>query len=445
MIRDFYFSKLLKYSFFFRAYADYHHARRGTPGKNEEDLKGQDNEALRTGSLKELVRKAEKTGAAVYGKELILGYSEDPEKTILLVSHDLSRSGAPLALLNLALTLKRAGWQTLIVSPLDGAVGTYAADHGIPSIYDKSLYNAGCISAIKDLFALIIVNTIVCAPVVNELDGTDAAVIWWIHEANVLYDLEKANTVSRKLTDNICVCCTGNYARCALTRRFPRYNAETLLYYVKDNSCYNTDAAASLRAPAAEQKVFACIGSFENRKGQDILIEAIENLPDKIRRNCRFIFAGIAADPAIIKQIQEMQQRSPGQIVFLGELRKEELYEVYKEIDFLICPSRDDPMPIVAAEAMSLGKPCLCSRNTGTSDIIRRYKAGYIYKKNDPRRLAKLIIQAYNMQDDEYRRLAENARYAFEDVFSEDVFEKRLAEIMMRLTGKYIIHTDYDE
>lgn len=444
MIRDFYSSKLLKCSFFFRAYAD-HHASKVASGKNGKEHKGQDNEALRTGSLKELVRKAEKTGAVVYGKELILGYSEDPGKTILLVSHDLSRSGAPLALLNLALTLKRTGWQTLIVSPLDGAVGTYAAEHGIPSIYEKSLYNAGCISAIKDLFALIIVNTIVCAPVVNELDGTDAAVMWWIHEANEIYDLEEAIITSRTLSDNIYVCCAGNYARRALTRRFPGYNAETLLYYVKDNSCYNADAAASLRAPAAEQKVFACVGSFENRKGQDILIEAIENLPDKIRRNCRFIFAGIAADPAIIKQIQEMQQRSPGQIVFLGELRKEELYEVYKEIDFLICPSRDDPMPIVAAEAMSLGKPCLCSRNTGTSDIIRRYKAGYIYKKNDPRRLAKLIIQAYNMQDDEYRRLAESARHAFEDVFSEEVFEKRLAEIMMQLTGKYIIHTDYDE
>ena len=43
--------------------------------------------------------------------------------------------------------------------------------------------------------------------------------------------------------------------------------------------------------------------------------------------------------------------------------------------------SRDDPMPAVVTESMSLGKPSICSQNTGAADFIEHYDAGYTYGK----------------------------------------------------------------
>ena len=384
-------------------------------------------------NYRELLQTSAEWGAVVYGEELIGNYAGDPAGTVLLVSHELSLSGAPVVLLNLALSLKKAGWQTLIISPADGALGSYAADHGIPAVYFPDLYGSGFAFEIRNMFAAVIACTIVTAPVVRELDGTDTPVMWWIHEAAAVYSEYMIAAMPDHLSDNVFVYCGGDYAKQMLEERFPRYKTETFLYYVKDTARDAADTGPHFRTLEDGQKVFACIGLIEQRKGQDILLEAIDDLPDEVRRNCRFILVGKAADQEIKEQIEEMRERYPQQIVFHEGLGLDELHGIYREMDFLICSSRDDPMPVVAADAMSLGRPCICSVNTGTADIIKRYEAGLIYGNNDPRGLAELIGHACCMPEEEYLQLSANARKAFEKEFSEELFEKKLDEIMNKL------------
>ena len=92
--------------------------------------------------------------------------------------------------------------------------------------------------------------------------------------------------------------------------------------------------------------------------------------------------------------------------------------------------SRDDPMPAVVTESMSLGKPSICSQNTGSADFIEHYDAGYTYGKDDPHKLAKLIVDSHGISDDRYEELSRNSRRAYEENFSEEVFEKNVTEIM---------------
>ena len=435
MIKCYPISKLIRYSSIFRVYADIYHTGRRICGRKEKEQKVLSKSASSIDSLVELLSYADEHSASVYGKDLIQRYAEDPGSTILLVSHELSLSGAPFALLNLALVLKKYGWQTVIVSPEDGDIGTYAADRGIPSIYIPDLYCAGFISGTKDLFAIVIANTIVSSPVVKELDGTDTPVLWWIHEASEVYSRDMAEELPRNLSENVHIYCAGKYAQKMLACRFPRYDTDVLLYYANDVSCCAGDASPSILKKTGDSKVFACVGLIEHRKGQDILLEAIDMLPDKVGRKSRYTFVGKVRDNEIKEQLEMMQKKYPDRIVFHEGLGHDELLELYRETDFLICPSRDDPMPVVAAEAMSLGKPCICSGNTGTAEIIERYDAGFTYADNDPEKLSELIGCACRLSDAGYHRFAGNARRTYEEVFSEEVFEKNLDDIMMKMTG----------
>lgn len=143
-------------------------------------------------------------------------------------------------------------------------------------------------------------------------------------------------------------------------------------------------------------------------------------------------------DQELAAQVKAMQQKYPEQIVFHNGLGLDEVYQMYREIDFLVCSSRDDPMPVVAAEAMSFGKPCICSCNTGTAAIIKHYEAGDTYDGDDPELLSQLISHAYHMPRAEYKRISANARCAYEEVFSEEVFAKNLAEIIKKLAVKRV-------
>lgn len=435
MIKDRLVSKLIRYSSFFRVYADIYHTGRRIRGREEKEQQGLCKSESVIGSLKELLRYAEERGASVYGKDLIQRYAEDPGSTILLVSHELSLSGAPFALLNLALVLKKYCWQTVIVSPEDGDIGTYAAERGIPAMYIPDLYRTGFITAIKDLFAIVIANTIVSSPVVKELDGTDTSVLWWIHETAAIYTMKTAKELPRKLSDNVQVCCAGTYACSLLAGRFPAYRTENLPCSVKDTTHDPVQVETRSKTLSGGERTYICVGLIERRKGQDILLGAIDMLPDKVREKSRFIFVGKVGDDEIKKQLEMMQKKYPDRIVFHEGLGHDELFEMYRKTDFLICASRDETGPIVVVEAMSQGKPCISSQNTGNAEIIESYGAGFTYANNDPRKLARLIIHACQMTRGEYLEMSSNARKAFEEEFSEEKFASKLAGIMMKMTG----------
>jgi len=373
----------------------------------------------------------------IYGENLIGDYSDDPDNSILLVSHELSLSGAPIVLLNLALALKKAGWQTLIVSPEDGALGPYAAEYGIPAMYYPGLYASDYVAENRKKYAAVIACTIVTAPIVRKLNGTDTPVMWWIHESAAAYGADNMAAMPKRLRGNVHVYCVSAYAKRMLEERFPQYKSELLMYYVKDAMRESSDTKAHFKRSEDGQTVFACVGMVEPRKGQDILLKAIRDIPDQARKNCKFIFVGTVADQEIKKQIESMREMYHQQIVFYEGLGHDEVYEIYNEIDFLICASRDDPMPLVVAEAMSLGRPCICSANTGTAEKIERYESGLTYKNNDPYALARLIEDAYEMSEEKYQVLSANARAAFEKEFSEEVFEENLGEAMEKL-GKNV-------
>ena len=100
-----------------------------------------------------------------------------------------------------------------------------------------------------------------------------------------------------------------------------------------------------------------------------------------------------------------------------------------EDADVLICPSRQDSMPTVAAEAMMHSVPCIISDVTGTAEYIHDERDGIIFPAGDAQALAGKIewcvdnmIQLENM--------GKQARKLYERYFSMSVFEERLMQVV---------------
>ena len=95
--------------------------------------------------------------------------------------------------------------------------------------------------------------------------------------------------------------------------------------------------------------------------------------------------------------------------------------DLYKEIDCYVCASRDDPMPIVATEAMQNNVPVIVSENTGTAKIVETEKCGLIYKNNSAEELSEKILYLINNKN-KREVFGNNGYKAYMKYFSQEAF-----------------------
>jgi len=387
-------------------------------------------------SLEKALNGLKKGSFKVYGEYLIHNNLDDYKRKTLMVSHELSLTGAPIVLFRMAEVMIEHGWFALLVSPCDGKLGLHAARHGIPTMVIPNLFESDYILECRRAFNVVVVNTILPYKVIRNLCNTDTRVLWWIHEAGISYTRLYAREMPRRVTENIHVCCVGSYTKRELKKRFHLYKADTLTYYSPDLSgSYNDDQHGTQfirtgKYDLAKKRTYGLIGTIGASKGQDIMVRSIELLSNRTRQGSRFVFVGATKEKDIKNQICDLENRFSDTVFLLNELDMDDVHNVYREIDFLICASRQDPLPVVVAEALSLSKPVICSDGAGSSEIIKHYDAGFVYKRNDMRRLSELIELTYQLSENEYSRLAVNARKAYEAVFSKNVFKKNLSNVM---------------
>lgn len=119
-------------------------------------------------------------------------------------------------------------------------------------------------------------------------------------------------------------------------------------------------------------------GWVQIRKGVDLFIECANKvLNSPIGHKCRFVWVGGNFDPehdvqySVYLQDQIHRSNIADRFSFISET--EAIEHVYRLSDMMIISSRLDPLPNVAIDAMTQGLPVLCfDRTTGISDILKR-------------------------------------------------------------------------
>lgn len=308
---------------------------------------------------------------------------------ILIVSHELSRTGAPIVAFDTAKLFIKEGYNVLFVSPTNGYLLNDLLKAGIPTIIMKEIsyyqYLFNDIDLFKekldldilvDSFDKVLFNTATLYEFIKRYMNDYNNIYWWIHEGKATYD-GLAIKMPKYINPNVKVLCVGEYASKQLDLYGFHYNQKLLNYGVKDYGLIN-------KKSKNKKIVFLNVGTVGVRKGQHLLIEAIKKLPKDYFNKCEFLFIGDCNDndPNEFKVKNEILEltKKYNNVKYYTSFPRNKLFDIYNKIDVLTVTSNDDPMPVVATENFMLGNAVLCSTNTGTSYYVEDNKSGYIFK-----------------------------------------------------------------
>ena len=150
---------------------------------------------------------------------------------------------------------------------------------------------------------------------------------------------------------------------------------------------------------------FGFAGRFVEEKGFDILFEAIPQIK-KTLPQARFLFAGEAhmTYENFFEKKKYLLDKVRDDIQFLGLLDNKKMLHFYKDIDFIIVPSRSDAHNMVQTEAMLCGTPSIAADIPGLRFLPKETGFGVLFKKEDASDLTVKTINAVRQKNDILRK-----------------------------------------
>lgn len=307
--------------------------------------------------------------------------------SVLLITHELSLTGAPIALLNMAKVLMKNGINPVILSPKDGELkeelDKFQIEYVVePYLYIKLYRNNRELQNFLSSFPIILFNTIDTLKYARFIK-TDNKKVCWVHEGKFGYNCaEDAFDLAEAFSNIDEVYSVGKYSKTFTDRYVPAEKSKILLYGIP-----NLEKQPCLSEPN-KKLIFGIFGVCCERKGTDIFIEALKKLPEHLKNKCCFKIIGKVDNNNFCNNLKKLAADEP--VIFTGQLSHDATINEMSKVDVVVCPSLDDPMPIVCTEAMLLYKPVICSDKTGTAAFINDGVNGYVFHL-EQKNLAKLI------------------------------------------------------
>ena len=330
-------------------------------------------------------------------------------KSILLLTHDLSRTGAPLLLLETAQLLIESGATVRLASAADDVNGwNLASEYKIPLI---PLEAAAQIATNSDI---IIANTVSKGmnSWVNGCLNSDPTIsdrlIWWVHEidveefqphsgnlkkaAGVIFDSEASRAAWLESTTEIPS--KSAVIHPALSEAFiEKISAAGVLFPSRPeiNGLQVLEAASRSeireRLGILPSDFLVCnIGTFSLRKGQRMLIRTLARLASEKKLPIKLVLVGFLSRKQRAKLLKDLTRQE--RAVLAPErayVAQSEIAAYYKAADAFVMnsqgldKSRGECFGRVTVEAMACGNAVLGTSEGGTREIIQDGVTGFLY------------------------------------------------------------------
>jgi glycosyltransferase involved in cell wall biosynthesis len=175
-----------------------------------------------------------------------------------------------------------------------------------------------------------------------------------------------------------------------------------------------TEAFNRYSLPEGAGPVLASVGSFEERKGQTVLLEAVKKLSEGALPNVHAMMVGEGPDEEMLKA-KTHEMGLDGHVSFFPFTREPNY--VFERIDILTLPSLyKEGLPNVLLEAMSMGLPVVSSKMAGVPEIVFDGETGYMTTPGDVDEFADAVVKLWSDRG-AYERMGNNARKLMEDKF----------------------------
>jgi len=315
-------------------------------------------------------------------------------KKLLFITHDASRTGAPLVLLHLLKWLKR-NVEHIQLDILFVNSGALEQDfkslcrevYFVPEIKESPKYLKGVYQKVlnkfgkkinnnvdvffkriaKNNYNLIYANTVVSVAYGSRLKGDlpQAKLLLHVHEMNTIittmapdfnnyiHSVDFFIAASKPVKTNLIINWAIETNKVEVIYAFTNQKTNNLK---KSNSVFTVGAS----------------GLSHWRKGNDVFLLVAHYIKTHYpKAKIRFVWVGDEGrDKAMINA--DIEKLGLEEIVhFIGE--KEHPQEEYKNFDIFLLTSREDPFPLVCIEVANLKKPIICFEHaSGTAEVINK-------------------------------------------------------------------------
>ena len=344
-------------------------------------------------------------------------------KKILLVTHDFSLTGAPIMLYYAAKLLKKRGYGVTVYSKADGPLKHDYLRNGISvSVFRKYDFNDHEVEQYFSWFDMILVNTVVLFELVRKLERVETSILWWLHEEDNVYEDYKIKELP--MYERLHVYGVSKRAINAYKKNSGNLNAEQMIYGIPKE----IDQKKEKHQINDRKLIYAIVGCVSERKGHDIFMASVERNWDKWKDKAEFWVIGI------ITESQRAEMEASGKVKIFGSMDHSDLVKIYSAVDVVVCPSRNDPMPVVMAEAMMNKRVCIASDMTGTAEKIIPYKNGLICRAGDVTSFSEQIDWTLAHKE-QLESIGERAYEVYQENFSQEQFQRNLFQRVENTIG----------
>jgi len=344
---------------------------------------------------------------------------------LLFVSHDLSLSGAPMMLFHAAAWSKQHGMFVTVMAPEDGPLRAKYEGEGIPLIIDPLVeMDHESFPAFARHFDCVVANTIRTSAVVRALKNEEVPVVWWLHEPGSVgehYLREEPKLRAAMPLADLLLAPSERTA--SVYRPYTESPVKCLQNAIPDigEQPFAASGASPLR--------FLLLASVEPRKGQDVFVKALAQLPTEVRKAAQFEIAGRILDPAFWPTIDSIAKQIEN-LTVTGALSHAEALAKLAAADVIVSPSRDEAMPTVTIlEAMSLGKAIVTANVGGAAETFADGKNALLVRPEAPDELAAAIRRLIE-RPGLVPELGRKARQTYEGNFTMERFGPQFTQLI---------------
>jgi len=190
------------------------------------------------------------------------------------------------------------------------------------------------------------------------------------------------------------------------------------------------EAQKRYKLPENASPVLGSVGSFEERKGQMLLLESIAKIKS-VLPDVHLMLVGDGPDEEKLKErVKEMNLQNN---VSFFHFTSEPHY-IFEILDILVLSSLyKEGLPNVILEAMSMELPVVSSRLAGVPEVVIDGETGYMTEPGNADDIANAVEKIFNDKDG-YKRMAMNARKLMEDKFDKKHQFTAFAEFFRKIS-----------
>ncbi len=278
---------------------------------------------------------------------------------ILLLSHEMTYTGAPNSLLNVARVLRSHGHSVKVYTQMKGPFSFRFNQHG----FRVRKFDISKCKKISRNFDIAVCNTVFCGKAALALQDFIPTILY-LREAENLPDILAKNHI-----DEGCICnaehivCVSEYAANFIEKTYEP-NDLHILHNFLIKPLGRTATINSVR-----KKVhFLIAATIEPRKGILVAMEAFKMLPSPLRKKAVLDIYGSAPSWAAEYNKPLIKKMRDG-IVYHGELTHGKS-RMYKKTNVVLVPSFDESCSLTALEGAMYARPIIVTENVGAKYIV---------------------------------------------------------------------------